>query len=82
MKNNLTPEKVNALEAALGLREKTALERFNEKPCEATLREIPKRIQTPEIVRLAVEHDGIAIKSVSKKLITVELCETAVRQNG
>ena len=68
MKNDLTPEKVNALEAALGLREKTALERFTEKPCEATLREIPKRIQTPEIVRLAVEHDGMAIKYISRPL--------------
>ena len=72
----------NHLEATLGLRDKTALERFEEKPCELTLRDIPKRDQTPEMVMAAVEADGTAIKSVSKKLLTYELCKTAVTQNG
>ena len=72
----------NRLEADLGLREKTAIERFEENPCEWTLRNIPKRDQTPEMVKIAVEADGTAIKSVSKKLLTYELCKTAVAQNG
>ena len=72
----------NRLEADLGLIEKTAMERFEENPCEATLRNIPKCDQTPDMVRIAVEADGIAIKSVSKKLITSELCKAAVIQNG
>jgi len=72
----------NRLEADLGLREKTAIERFEENPCEWTLRNIPKRNQTPEMVKIAVEADGTAIKSVSKKLLTYELCKMAVAQNG
>lgn len=72
----------NHLEAELGLREKTAVECFEEKPCEQTLRNIPKRDQTLEMVRIAVESDGIAIRSVSKKLITYDLCKAAVTQNG
>ena len=51
-------------------------------PCELTLRDIPKRDQTPEMVKSAVEADGTAIKSVSKKLMTYELCKAAVSQNG
>lgn len=72
----------NQLEAELGLRKKTAIECFYDNPCEWTLRNIPKRDQSPEMVRVAVEADGTAIKSVSKKLITDELCKVAVAQNG
>lgn len=72
----------NHLEATLGLRDKTALERFVDNPCELTLRDIPKRDQTPEMVKRAVEADGTSIKSVSKKLMTYELCKAAVSQNG
>lgn len=72
----------NHLEAELGLREKNAIECFAANPCEWTLRHIPKCDQTSEMVRIAVEPDGIAIKSVSKKLITYELCKAAVAQDG
>lgn len=83
MSVELLDNKENSLESALGLREKSALELFYERPCEWTLRKIPKiGGQTPDIVRLAIEHDGNAIKSTSMKLITDELCEIAVRQNG
>jgi len=78
----VVPNLSNRLEADLGLREKTAIERFEENPCEYTLRDIPKRDQTPELVIAAVEADGTAIKSVSKKLLTYELCKAAVAQNG
>lgn len=82
MSVELLDNKENSLESALGLREKSALELFYERPCELTLRKISKRDQTPEMVQLAVKNDGIAIKSVSKKLISEELCEIAIRQNG
>lgn len=82
MSVELLDDKENTLESALGLREKSALELFYERPCESTLRKISKRDQTPDIVRLAIENDGYAIKSTSEKLITGELCEIAVRQNG
>lgn len=78
----VAPNLSNRLEADLGLRDKTAKERFEENPCELTLRSIPKRDQTPEMVKTAVELDGTALKSVSKKLITYELCKAAVAQNG
>lgn len=78
----VVPNLSNRLEADLGLREKTAIERFEENPCEYTLRDIPKCDQTPELVIAAVEADGTAIKSVSKKLLTYELCKAAVTQNG
>ena len=78
----VVPNLSNRLEADLGLREKTAIERFEENPCEYTLRDIPKRDQTPELIMAAVEADGTAIKSVSKKLLTYELCKAAVTQNG
>lgn len=42
----------NHLEATLGLRDKTALERFEENPCELTLRGIPKCDHTPEIMNM------------------------------
>jgi hypothetical protein len=82
MFKELHPERINALEISLGLKEKSSTELFYENPCERTLRKVSKRIQTPEMVQLAVENDGIAIKSVSKKLISEELCEIAIRQNG
>lgn len=78
----VAPNLSNRLEADLGLRDKTAKERFEENPCELTLRGIPKRDQTPEMVKTAVELNGTALKSISKKLITYELCKVAVAQNG
>ncbi|MCM1508454.1 MAG: hypothetical protein NC177_15190 [Ruminococcus flavefaciens] len=72
----------NRLEDDLGLREKTSIERFEENPCERTLRNISKLDQTPKMVKVAVEADGTALKSVSKKLLTYELCKVAVAQNG
>lgn len=82
MDNALYSDKVNELEVSLGLKGKTPVDIFYEKPVEWTLRQVPKRIQTPEMVKFAVEHDGIALKSVSKKLITDDLCKIAVMQNG
>ena len=74
-------KKLNTLEVELGLKEKSPIELFYENPCESTLHNISKRIQTQEMVQLAVENDGMPIRAVSKKLITKDLCETAVRQN-
>ena len=82
MNEKLPPTKINKLEIELGLKEKSPIELFYDNPCEWTLRNISKRIQTPEMVRLAVEKDGKSIKSVSKKLITDNLCKIAVSQNG
>ena len=82
MGKELHQDRINALEVSLGLKEKSAIELFYENPCERTLRKVSKRIQTPEMVQLAIENDGTAIKSVSKKLITEDLCKAAVMQNG
>jgi len=82
MSKDLFNENDNKLEFVLGLKEKSDLEKFYERPCEWIFHKIPKREQTPDLVQFAVKNDGIAIKSVSKKLITMELCETAVKQNG
>lgn len=82
MGKELHQEKINVLEVSLGLKEKSAIELFYENPCERTLRKVSKRIQTPEMVQLAIENDGTAIKSVSKKLITEDFCKAAVMQNG
>ena len=72
----------NRLEAKLQLREMTDLEAFENDPCGWTLSRISKNDQTPEMVRKAVEADGIALGAVSKKLITYDLCKIAVTQNG
>lgn len=83
MDNILSSDRINELEIYLGLREKTPVELFYENPGRSlSLQFIPKNIQTPKMVELAVSNDGKEIKYVSKKLITEELCKTAVTQNG
>ena len=80
----MSKKRKNALEESLGLLEieKTPFERFYEKPKAYTLSCISKYDQTPEIAKIAVENDGLALKEVYKRLITPELCKIAVCQNG
>ena len=78
----LLPDKENSLKSALGMTEKSAIERFYENPCQYTFRKVLKQDQTPDMVRFAVENDGYSIRFIFSKLITYELCEIAVKQNS
>lgn len=51
-------------------------------PCAETLKLITKPEQTPEIVNAVIQADGIALKDVAKRLVTADLCQIAVQQNG
>lgn len=80
--STLYPSGENKLECELRLAEMTPVEFFFEKPESWRFRNVPKRIQTPEMVKFAVEHDGAALEYVSKKLITEEICKIAVMRDG
>lgn len=78
----IVPGNSNQLEVSAGLAENTAIARFYKDPFEWNFRKIPKRLQTPEMVRYALEHDGCSLRDVSKKLITEELCKVALIKSG
>ena len=82
MENMIVPGNSNQLEVSAGLAENTAIARFYKDPFEWNFRKIPKRLQTPEMVRYALEHDGCSLRDVSKKLITEELCKVALIKSG
>ncbi len=73
---------MNQLEAKLGLIEITPLERVYKEPTSDNLKAVSKINQTYEMLKFVCERDGMALKHSSKKLITSELCEIAVTQNG
>lgn len=82
MENMIVPGNSNQLEVSAGLAGNTAIARFYKDPFEWNFRKIPKRLQTPEMVRYALEHDGCSLRDVSKKLITEELCKVALINSG
>lgn len=82
MENMIVPGNSNQLEVSAGLAGNTAIARFYKDPFEWHFRKIPKRLQTPEMVRYALEHDGCSLRDVSKKLITEELCKVALINSG
>ena len=82
MENMIVPGNANQLEVSAGLAGNTAIARFYKDPFEWNFRKIPKRFQTPEMVRYALEHDGCSLRDVSKKLITEELCKVALINSG
>lgn len=78
----MSEEKVNKLALLLRLESRAPLDAFWENPCEETLRAIPRRAQTCDMAKSAIENDGMAIKSCAARFITPDLCKVAVRQNG
>lgn len=82
MENMIVSGNSNQLEVSAGLAGNTAIACFYKDPFECNFRKIPKRLQTPEMVRYALEHDGRSLRDVSKKLITEELCKVALINSG
>lgn len=82
MENLIIPNNQNHLEVSVGLAEIPPVDHFYNDPSEWNFRKIPKRLQTPEMVKYALEHDGYSLKHVSKKLLTEELCRVALTNNG
>lgn len=70
------------LEEKYNLISQSPMERVMSNPTADNLRRIPKSSQTYELLLKVCAHDGEALKYASKKLITSELCEIAVKQNG
>lgn len=73
---------MNDLLNKLGLIEKSPLDRLYAEPSAFNLKNTPKNIHTYEILKYVCSKDGLALKHASKKLISAELCEIAVRQNS
>lgn len=73
---------MNELEEKLGLIELSDEEVLYKDPSAFNLKQIPKAKQTNEMLMAVCRHDGLALMYASKKLITHELCEVAVKQNG
>lgn len=46
------------------------------------IKEVPDEFKTPELCKIAVEEDGMALKYVPDKLKTPELCKIAVEDGG
>lgn len=73
---------MNTLEKKLGLVETSPVDMVLQEPTASRLKAVPKAAQTYEMLMKVCAHDGCALKHASKKLITPELCETAVKENG
>lgn len=73
---------MNELEKKLGLTQLTPMELVMTQPSALHLMQIPKAHQTYKMLTYVCQHDGKALKFAAKKLITGELCEIAVSQNG
>lgn len=73
---------MNELEKKYGLIEQSSEERLYNEPTAFNLREIPKVKQTYEMLMKVCSCDGLALRYASKRLISFELCEIAVKQNG
>ena len=70
------------MEKRLGLVELTPIEKLYDNPCANNLESIPKTNQTYDMLVHVCSNDGMALEYASKKLITSELCEIAIKQNG
>ena len=73
---------MNTLEKRLGLVETSPVDKVLQEPTASRLKAVPKSAQTIEMLMKVCANDGCALKHASKKLITPELCETAVKENG
>ena len=73
---------MSKLEEKYNLIPKSKVDYLYEHPSSTTLSKIPKAFQTYEMLMFVCKHDGYALKYASKKLITPELCEVSVKQNG
>jgi len=73
---------MNQLEIDLGLIELTPAEEVYKEPTAYMLKSVLKIKQTEEMLIYVCERDGKALKHAAKKLITPQLCEIAVNQNG
>lgn len=73
---------MNKLEEKLELIELNPIERAYKQPTKYNLKGVPKIKQDEKLVKHVCSYEGTALKYVSKKLITYELCELAVSQNG
>ncbi len=73
---------MNQLEIDLGLIELTPEEMIYKLPTAPMLKTVPKINQTEEMLTYVCKHDGLALKNAAKRLISPELCEIAVDQNG
>lgn len=73
--------KQNSLKAAFGLEPIIPIEQFYKSPCAETLSDIPKSVQTEEMVLLALNGETTqepVLKNVAKRLLTQHVCEEAV----
>ncbi len=70
------------LEKELGLVNLTLAEYVMKNPSAIGLRGVPKTKQTYELLSWVCSNDGMGLQYAAKKLITGELCEIAVKQNG
>ena len=73
---------MNELEKKLGLTEVSPIQQIADHPSGYVLKQIPKAEQSYEMLVSVCSLDGMALKHASRKLITQELCEIAVNQNG
>ena len=73
---------MNELEQKLGLVELSYEERLHKNPKTFSLQYVPKTKQTYEMLLEVSKYNGTELRYASKKLITPELCELAVKQNG
>lgn len=73
---------MNELKRKLHIIEISQEEQIQLYPTAHNLSKIPKAKQNKEMVTFVCTHDGMALEYVSKKLITLELCEIAVAQNS
>ena len=76
---------INRLKEHFGFMPINPTENFYEYPCAGTLSNIPKAIQTEEMVLLALENEEPyatpVLKYTAKRLKTDEMCDKAVAAN-
>ena len=76
---------INRLKEHFGFMPINPTENFYEYPCAGTLSNIPKAIQTEEMVLLALENEELyatpVLKYTAKRLKTDEMCDKAVAAN-
>ena len=70
------------LERKYGLEEQNPLKDIYENQRIYRFREISKFEQTYDLLKYVCEQNGTMLEYASKKLVTPELCEIAVKQNG
>lgn len=84
-RGDFMPKHNNKLKERFGFIPINPTEDFYEHPCAGTLSNIPKAVQTEEMVLLALEdkeqYGAPALKYVARKLKTAEICDKAVSVN-